>query len=122
MSTTDRQFHSNDGEVSGDPSQSMRAALTPVVEVGPAFLGGTVPAEQMAHTMVQAVQDYVAAQQGRPQTEPAGREGRLLQSALGELYTCGSGFLAGRCDADCVARTMTQIVREFGDPATAGRA
>jgi len=27
---------------------------------------------------------------------------------------CGSGYLASRCDAACVARTMAQMMREFG--------
>ncbi len=36
-----------------------------------------------------------------------------MRSALNEVAVCGTGFLQGACDADCVARTMKQIVAEY---------
>src|SRR3546814_6062573 len=65
-------------------------------------------------TMVGAVrtdveQERTAGSDGTPQ----GADAQALQGTLAELMGCGSGYLAGRCDAACVARTMTQMVREF---------
>ncbi|WHZ20843.1 MAG: hypothetical protein OJF55_002992 [Rhodanobacteraceae bacterium] len=96
----------------------MRAAIDKAVAVGPGFLRGDVDAHHMANTMVGAVRDYVAKERaaggdGMPHDDQA----RQLQNVLEELMTCGSGFLAGRCDAACVARTMTQMVREFAPTA-----
>lgn len=94
----------------------MRAAVGQAVAVGPDFLRGTVNADHMANTMVAAVRGYAeqeraAGGDGRPQSG----EAQELQQVLAELMACGSGYLAHRCDAACVARTMTQMVREFGD-------
>jgi hypothetical protein len=50
-----------------------------------------------------------------------GRESPEFRAALVELYTCGSGYLADRCDSDCVVRTMVQIMGEFGDLAPTSR-
>ena len=107
--------------------ERMRVALAPVIALGPEFLAGRRDADDMAHTMVTAVQGYVAGEQGSPdaggpadaETAPASQSPQsvALEAALAEVYTCGSGYLAERCDADCVARTMTQIVAEFGEPA-----
>ncbi|MGH3561353.1 MAG: hypothetical protein ACRDTN_06005 [Mycobacterium sp.] len=93
----------------------MRAAVGQAIAIGPSFLHGDVDADQMANTMVRAVRDYVeqeraAGGDGRPRDA----EARALQGILSELLGCGSGYLAGHCDAACVARTMTQMVREFG--------
>ena len=95
----------------------MRAAIDKAVAVGPGFLRGDVDADHMANTMVGAVRGYVE------QERAAGSDGvphdvqaRQLQNVLAELMACGSGFLAGRCDAACVARTMTQMVHEFPPP------
>lgn len=93
----------------------MRVAIDEAVSVGPGFLRGDTDADHMANTMVQAVQSYAeqeraAGGDGVPQSA----EARALQDVLSELMGCGSGFLAGRCDAACVARTMTQMVHEFG--------
>lgn len=93
----------------------MRAAIEKAVAVGPGFLRGEVNADHMAHTMVGAVRTYVeqehaAGGDGRPKDRAAGE----LQNVLAELMACGSGYLAGRCDAACVGRTMTQMVDEFG--------
>lgn len=40
-------------------------------------------------------------------------ENVLLHKALAEVSACGSGFLRGDCDVDCVSRTMVEIVRDF---------
>ncbi|WP_347352659.1 hypothetical protein [Intrasporangium sp.] len=107
-----------------EQAQRMRAAISPVLVLGPEFLSGRRDADDMAHTMVRAVQAYVSDEQARGQAgsaraplSPAAQE---LEGALAEIYTCGSGYLADRCDSDCVARTMTQIVGEFGDRDQAG--
>ena len=105
----------------------MRAALSPVLAIGPDFLAGRLHADDMAQTMVRAVQQYSDSEQARQHTALGPDEDRAgasasqatqqLHAALAELYTCGSGYLADRCDSDCVARTMVQIMGEFGDPA-----
>ncbi len=101
--------------------QRMMAALSSVLEVGPEFLAGRVDADDMAHTMVRAVEEYAsgegARQQGSVNSTPASvrRTVSELEAVLAEIYGCGSGYLAHRCDSDCVARTMTQIMGEFGD-------
>lgn len=93
----------------------MRAAINQAVTTGPAFLRGDVDADHMANTMVHAVRNYAdqeraAGGNGAPQSA----EAHALQGVLAELNACGSGFLAGRCDAACVARTMTHMVHQFG--------
>lgn len=93
----------------------MRAAIDRAVAVGPGFLRGEVDANHMANTMVGAVRGYVEQERAAGGGgQPHDNQARELQGVLAELMTCGSGFLAGRCDAACVARTMTQMVREFG--------
>lgn len=92
----------------------MRAAIGAVVAVGPRFLKGDLDANHMANTMVHAVNNYVEQERA---TNSAGgaqnTEARELDGVLRELLGCGSGYLAGRCDAACVARTITEVVREF---------
>lgn len=93
----------------------MRAAVDQAVAIGPSFLRGEIDADQMANTMIRAVRGYAehertAGGDGRPH-DP---EAIALQRVLSELLGCGSGYLAGQCDADCVARTMTYMVGEFG--------
>lgn len=96
-------------------SERMRTAIAQAVAVGPAFLRGDVDANHMANAMVHAVRGYAEAERAADSDgRPHGREAAALQQVLGELMACGSGFLAGRCDAACVARTMTQMVHEFG--------
>jgi hypothetical protein len=92
----------------------MRAAIEQAVAIAPGFLRGDVNADHMANTMVHAVRNYTeqeraAGSDGAPQNA----EAQALQGTLAELMGCGSGYLAGRCDAACVARTMTQMVHEF---------
>ena len=92
----------------------MRAAVAQAVAVGPDFLRGNVDADHMAKTMVQAVQGYVEQERAAGgDGAPRNAEARALQDTLGELMGCGSGYLSGQCDADCVARTMTEMVHEF---------
>lgn len=96
----------------------MRAAIDKAVTVGPGFLRGDVDANHMANTMVGAVRGYVEQERAAGSDgQPHDAQARQLQNVLAELMTCGSGFLAGRCDAACVARTMTQMVNEFAPPA-----
>lgn len=92
----------------------MRAAVDRAVAIGPDFLHGDINADRMANTMVQAVKDYFQQEQAAGSDGvPRGSEAKALQRVLSELMGCGSGYLAGRCDAACVARTMTEMVREF---------
>ncbi|MGH7067095.1 MAG: hypothetical protein ACREEU_04835 [Acetobacteraceae bacterium] len=93
----------------------MRAAIDQAVAIAPGFLRGDIDADDMANTMVQAVRHYAEQERvlgGSGASRDA--QAQALQAVLTELDTCGSGYLAGRCDAACVGRTMTAIVREFG--------
>lgn len=105
------------GDVPGKPTTQagrMRAAVDQAVAVAPGFLRGDIDADQMAKTMVQAVRNYVEQERSAGGDGSArNAEAQSLQGTLAELMGCGSGYLAGRCDAACVARTMTQMVREF---------
>ncbi len=93
----------------------MRAAVDQAVAVGPDFLHGKVDADHMAHAMVKAVRTYAEQERAMGGDGRAhGADAEQLQDVLAELMACGSGYLAGRCDAACVGRTMTQMVREFG--------
>lgn len=101
----------------------MRSAVDDAVASGPDFLKGTIDADTMARHMVATVTGFqdrhlTELQQVADGTLPASPEVTRLWQALGELYVCGSGYLADRCDADCVARTMTEMVHEY-PPATA---
>ena len=92
----------------------MRAAIEQAVAVAPGFLRGDVDADQMANTMVHAVRRYLEQERvAGGDGAPHGAEAQALQGTLAELMACGSGYLAHRCDAACVARTMTQMVHEF---------
>lgn len=95
----------------------IRAAIGKVVQVGPDFLAKKIPAENMADTMVKAVDDYIKQAQQEGNIHPKSDEARELQGVLQEIAGCGSGYLAQRCDAACVARTITYIVDEFSDKA-----
>ena len=92
-----------DASVSTPPASQasrMRAAIDKAVAVGPAFLRGEVDAPHMAHTMVGAVNGYLEQERALGGDGSArGNEAQQLQNVLGELMACGSGFLAGRCDA-----------------------
>jgi len=93
----------------------IRSAIQKVVAVGPDFLNHKIAADEMAHTMVKAVDDYVALAQKEGSLQPQSNEAEELQGVLSELKGCGSGFLADRCDDACVARTITYMVNEFGE-------
>ncbi len=97
----------------------MRAAIDKVVAIGPDFLAKKIPAGKMAHTMVKAVEDYTEQAKKEGNSHPQSNEARELQEVLQEIAGCGSGFLADRCDADCVARTISYLVDEFSDKAKA---
>ena len=94
----------------------MRAAVDKAVAFAPTFLRGDHRhADDMAHTMVGAVRAYMEQERALGSNgEPHNREAQALYGTLAELMTCGSGYLAGRCDGACVARTMTEMVHEFG--------
>lgn len=93
----------------------MHEAIAKTIAVAPAFLRGEVDADHMAHTMVHAVRDYVEQARANHQEQAAkDPKSQALEGVLAELMGCGSGYLAGRCDAACVARTMTYMVKEFG--------
>ena len=92
----------------------MHAAIEQAVAVAPGFLRGDIDADHMANTMVHAVRSYAEQEHAAGgDGAPHGTEAQQLQGTLAELMACGSGYLAHRCDAACVARTMTQMVREF---------
>ena len=92
----------------------MRAAIDQAVAVAPGFLRGDVDADHMTKTMVHAVENYIEQERASGSNgAPSNAEAQALQGTLAELMGCGSGYLAGRCDAACVARTMTQMVHEF---------
>ncbi|HXE77667.1 MAG TPA: hypothetical protein VN614_05455 [Rhodanobacter sp.] len=100
----------------------MRAAVDQAVAVGPGFLRGEVDADHMAHTMVKAVRGYAEEERAAGGDGTAhGADAEQLQDVLAELMACGSGYLAGRCDAACVGRTMTQMVHEFAPHQVSGR-
>lgn len=94
----------------------MRAAIDAAVAFAPAFLRGDHrDADAMAHAMVQAVRRYAEQERAAGgDGSPHGAKAQALQPVLAELMGCGSGYLAGRCDGACVARTMGAMVREFG--------
>lgn len=93
----------------------MRTAIDKVVAVGPEFLRGTVDVQRMTDTMIHAVRDYMTEEKAAGgDGTPHDAEAAQLHEILRELNGCGSGFQAGRCDAACVARTITYMVREFG--------
>lgn len=96
------------------PVERMRAAVNEAVAVAPAFLRGDVDADHMAHAMLRAVSGYVVERHAAGGDAAASAENQMLERAVAELQACGSGYLAGRCDGACVARTMMQMVREFG--------
>ncbi|WP_417562637.1 hypothetical protein [Microbacterium sp.] len=100
---------------SEEQAERMKAAIDGAVAIGPGFLRGDVSVDAMTKAMVAAVQGYLAdeAADGRDGS-PLGESSAQLFPVLRELNTCGGGFRAGRCDADCVARTMTYLVSEFG--------
>ena len=110
------QHHETAGAQSVPTTQAgrMHAAIAQAVAVAPDFLRGDVDADHMAKTMVHAVRSYVEQEQANGgDGAPHNAEAQALQGTLAELMACGSGYLAHRCDAACVARTMTQMVHEF---------
>lgn len=93
----------------------MKSAINKVVTVGPQFLAKKIPAEKMAHTMIQAVEEYAQEAKKQGTMQPKSREAQELQGVLREILGCGSGFLDQQCDAACVARTITYVVGEFAE-------
>ena len=113
--TTEQERHTT--EASSAPTTQvgrMRAAVEQAVVVAPGFLRGDVDVDHMTKTMVRAVNGYLEQERAAGSDgTPRGAEAQALQGTLAELMACGSGYRAGRCDAACVARTMTQMVHEF---------
>lgn len=96
----------------GGEAARMRAAIAGAVAAGPQFLGGTIDADRMAHLMIDAARPW-AGHHGAQSGAASDAATAALRHALAELMACGSGYLAGRCDSACVARTMTYMVGEF---------
>lgn len=92
----------------------IKSAIHKVVVAGPDFLNKKIQATEMAHTMVNAVEEYAkqAEDQNLDLTEDS--EARELLPVLQEIYGCGSGFLQNRCDSECVAGTIKYIVSQYG--------
>lgn len=92
----------------------LRAGINRVVTTGPSFLRGDIDADAMANTMVDTAQTWAAQREmhASSSTTPADPQ---LEMVMREIYGCGSGYLAGRCDGACVARTITMLVDEFGE-------
>lgn len=113
---TDNTTTAESAVVPATQAGRMRAAVDKAVAFAPTFLAGNhLEADAMAHTMVGAVHTYVEQERALGSNgEPHDRDAQALYGTLAELMTCGSGYLAGRCDGNCVARTMTQMVHEFG--------
>lgn len=108
------QQHQGAAAVPATQVGRMRAAIGQAVAIAPGFLRGDIDADRMAKTMVHAVNEYAGQERAAGSDgAPQGAEAQALQGTLHELMACGSGFLAGRCDAACVARTMTEMVHEF---------
>lgn len=98
-------------------TERVRATLVPVLRAGPDFLAGSLHADDMTDTMITAARTYRDEGLALTGIGAAGAtpEDRELDAVMKELYVCGSGYQAGRCEADCVARTMTAVMGQFGD-------
>lgn len=101
--------------VAEQQADRIKAAVDGVIAIGPGFLRGEITVDAMTEAMVGAVRDYEMDEraQGRDGS-PLGPGSAQLMPVLQELITCGGGYRAGRCDAACVARTMTYLVGEYG--------
>lgn len=89
-------------EQPASPGQAarLRTAVDRAVVLGRDFVRGGIDADQMAHAMMQTASEYVAQEQAAGRDlKPQDAETIELTEALAELKTCGSGYLAGRCDA-----------------------
>lgn len=93
--------------------EGMKEAINKVATVGPDFLSHKISADDMAHTMIDAVKSYNQEVENKATGQLETKEAQELQNVMQELMNCGSGFLANRCDAACVARTINYMVEEF---------
>ncbi|MCO5267704.1 MAG: hypothetical protein M9897_02270 [Brumimicrobium sp.] len=93
--------------------KDMQDAISKVVTISPEFLSHKISATQMAHTMIQAVEEYEKKAKQDGSLYPQSSEAEELLAILAELNGCGSGFLADRCDAACVARTITYVANKY---------
>lgn len=93
--------------------KQIKSAIHKVVEIGPTFLSDKITADEMAHTMITAVKNYAEEAEKADQLKPKSDEAEELTEVLQEIMGCASGYLAQRCDAACVARTITYLVNEF---------
>lgn len=93
----------------------LKQAIGKVVKIGPDFLSKKISPEDMTHAMVNSVQEYKNQSELNGGFTPHSAQAEELLNVLKEIKGCGSGYLAKRCDADCVARTITFLVDEFGE-------
>lgn len=100
-------------EINNTQVAQMKDVISKVVAIGPDFLDKKITADKMAHTMIDTVQEYAKRAEKEGTLKPKSNEAEELMSVLQELLGCGSGYLEQRCDAACVARTMTSMVNEF---------
>ncbi|MBW7869626.1 MAG: hypothetical protein H3C39_01040 [Flavobacteriia bacterium] len=91
----------------------IKKVINKVVAKGPDFLDNKITADEMAHSMVNAVQDFAKEEQKEGGIRAENEEAQELIGVLQEILGCGSGFLAQQCDSDCVARTITYVVNKF---------
>lgn len=96
-----------------DQIQQMKTAIAKVVAMGPDFLKNDISAYEMAHTMIQVVDDYWAEAERQGTLQAKNEEAGELMEVLAEIKGCGSGFLEKRCDAACVARTINFMLEKF---------
>lgn len=96
-------------------AERIRMAIDEVIALGPAFIRGDITVGVMTDAMLASVADYQRGEEvaGR-EVMPLGPRSTELFPVFQEFVACGGGYQAGRCDADCVVRTMTHLVDEYG--------
>lgn len=93
--------------------EEIKEVINKVTTRAPDFLADKITADEMAHTMVNAIEAYTVRADHGNGIVPENIEARRLLYILQEIMGCGSGYLANRCDGACVARTVRSLVDEF---------
>lgn len=114
--------HATTGHTPGQTrTEIAHAALVPVLKVTPDFLAGRLHADAMTDTMIAAARTYREEGLRLPgdgadaeRVEAVTPKEQDLDAVMKELYVCGTGYQAGRCEADCVERTMSHVMAQFG--------